>query len=87
MYCGKFDSNVMRMKRINFSSATTPFNFQESIEAELEKKQVKTYQPAGGKLMTVFIDDISMPFVNTWGDQITLEITRQLIEQKGFYFL
>jgi dynein heavy chain len=38
MYCNKFDANVMRMKRINFSSATTPFNFQESIEAELEKK-------------------------------------------------
>ena len=38
MYTSKFDSEVMLFKRINFSSATTPWNFQESIESELEKK-------------------------------------------------
>jgi hypothetical protein len=38
MYTGKFNSEEMLYKRINFSSATTPFNFQESIEAEVEKK-------------------------------------------------
>jgi dynein heavy chain len=37
--------------------------------------------------MTVFLDDMSMPFVNTWGDQITLEFARQLIELKYYYFL
>jgi dynein heavy chain len=76
MYTSKFDKEKMLFKRINFSSATTPFNFQESIEAEVEKKQQRIFVPIGGKKMTVFIDDMSMPFVNTWGDQITLEITR-----------
>jgi len=53
----------------------------------LEKKNSKTYEPIGHKIMTVFIDDFSMPVVNEWGDQVTLEITRQLIDHKGLYFL
>lgn len=74
-------------KRINFSNATTPFNFQESIDGEVVKKNSRTYFPEGNKIMTVFIDDFSMPKVNEWGDQETLEITRQLMDQKGLYFL
>ena len=58
----------MLFKRINFSSATEPANFQDSIEAEVERKQVRTFTPPGQKNMTVFIDDFSMPFVNLWGD-------------------
>ena len=61
--------------------------FQSTVEAECDFKVGKEFAPPGNKMMTIFIDDMSMPFVNKWGDQITLEIVRQLIETGGFYML
>ena len=86
-YTNGFDNSKMLLKKVNFSSATTAGMFQTSIEADIEKRQGKTFAPAGGRKMTVFLDDLSMPQVNVWGDQPTLELVRQLIESNGFYFL
>lgn len=38
MYSATFDQSEMLFKRINFSSATTPLNFQEAVESEVERK-------------------------------------------------
>jgi dynein heavy chain len=80
-------SDDMKVKTICFSSATQPAGFQVALEMEVDKRSGKNFGPPGGMKMTLFLDDLSMPEMNKWGDQPTLELVRQLVETKGFCFL
>eukprot|EP00960_Hanusia_phi_P069522 767109-Hanusia_phi.AAC.3 len=87
MYLTNLNEEVYNIKMTPFSFVTTPMIYQRTLESTVEKRQGRTYGPPGGKKCVFFIDDISMPVINNWGDQITNEIVRQSIAEAGLYNL
>ncbi|XP_076639069.1 dynein axonemal heavy chain 1 isoform X1 [Colletes latitarsis] len=86
-YMKKANPETTLSRSFNFSSATSPYQFQKTIESYVEKRLGSTFGPPGGRKMMVFIDDVNLPQINEWGDQVTNEIVRQTMDMKGFYSL
>eukprot|EP00659_Diplonema_papillatum_P022661 gene22661-biopygen22997 len=79
--------DLMTFKKVNFSFLTSPGLFQAALQDTIEKRQGKYYGPKRNKKLTLFIDDTAMPEINEWGDQITNEIVRQVVEEGRLYSL
>ncbi|KAJ1495030.1 P-loop containing dynein motor region D3-domain-containing protein [Baffinella frigidus] len=74
---------VERMgKEVALSHHSSAGHLQGCIESILERRQGRTYGPAGGRACSVLITDVSMPHVNRHGHQATAEMLRELVEDR-----
>ena len=70
---------------INFSARTKALDTQASVEIKLEKKKKTQLGAPSGKRIIIFVDDVNMPAVETYGAQPPIELMRQYADQRGFY--
>lgn len=55
------------------------------IEEKLEKRRKGLIGPPKGRRAVIFVDDLNMPKVDTYGSQPPIELLRQFQDFGGFY--
>ncbi|KAK3269901.1 Dynein heavy chain cytoplasmic, partial [Cymbomonas tetramitiformis] len=74
-----------QMLNMSFSSRTSSMDLQRSIEDATEKRTKDTYGPPMGKKLVMFLDDLNMPKVDTYGTQQPIALLKLFMDRKGFY--
>ncbi|XP_077456872.1 dynein axonemal heavy chain 10-like [Stigmatopora argus] len=70
---------------INLSFGTTSMDLQKNIEANIEKRTKDIYGPQMGKTLLVYIDDMNMPKVDSYGTQQPIALLKLLLDRGGIY--
>ena len=84
-------NNVGKAKKymnvcINFSAQTSSAQTQQMMELKVEKKRKNiSGAPTGFNKIVLFVDDLNMPKLDTYGAQPSIELLRQYIDYSGFY--
>ncbi|OHS98802.1 Dynein heavy chain family protein [Tritrichomonas foetus] len=84
-FLSSFDQERYMTRTLNFSNCTTSMDVQLSLEENFDNPTKDTAVPQGGKEMVVFIDDINMPTVDTYGTQQPIALLKLLIDRGGMY--
>ncbi|XP_076248728.1 dynein heavy chain at 16F [Calliopsis andreniformis] len=68
-----------------FSAQTSSGRTQEILELKLERRKRTVLGAPIGKRVCIFVDDVNMPKLDTYGSQPPIELLRQLLDFHGMY--
>eukprot|EP00771_Trimastix_marina_P003253 gnl/Trimastix_PCT/4478.p1 GENE.gnl/Trimastix_PCT/4478~~gnl/Trimastix_PCT/4478.p1 ORF type:complete len:2540 (-),score=952.78 gnl/Trimastix_PCT/4478:132-6824(-) len=71
---------------LGFSARTSAGATQRQIDKMLERHRTGVFGPPPGQRFVLFIDDFNMPQPEKYGAQPPVELVRQFIDHRGWYF-
>ena len=71
--------------QLNFSAQTSAGSTQSMIEERLDRRRRTVLGPPPGKRLALFVDDINMPALETYGAAPPVELLRLLLDRGGLY--
>eukprot|EP00605_Chrysophyceae_sp_TOSAG23-4_P001019 GSChrysophyteH1.ASY1.ANO1.1120.1 assembled CDS len=72
---GKTNSNI------NMNFYTDSYALQQQLEQVIDKRSGKTYGPAGGAKLVYFVDDLNLPFIETYGTQTPIALMHMSLKK------
>ena len=78
------DNNVLNTT-ISMNYYTEHYSLQAQIEKVIDKRSGRVFGPASGKVMTYFLDDLNLPYIEDYGTQNAHSFLRMCMDLKTFY--
>merc|ERR1711871_763519 len=79
------NNDSCKFTNINMNFYTDSLALQQQLEQSIDKRSGKTYGPPGNSKMIYFVDDLNLPFVETYGTQTPIALMRQHVDHGQWF--